>query len=379
MIPRCTRPTCVNFYNPRGDWYKEAGTYSNNSGTYRRFYCKDCGKWFSERTFSIHHYSHYEKDFKKFAKDISETSSMRALARKYNHSVQSILLRIMKLSRHCLAASCIFEENLHLREDLVSDGIENFVKSKHYPCDYNILVGQDSQYLYGFTWSLMRSKMKKTEAQKAKFNKMKEGVDYNTFTISEGFNALFQQMLKIVGTKEKFDDSSVLTILDTDKKTQYANVIKKSVEAQELIEKNEFRHDVTSSKCERNRSNRLFAVNYMERELRKGLKEMVRDTVCGAKNVCMSLDRFSIFAFDHNTQKKFRINDPVSDTHVRHAHIAGLDAVLIYKYSKKVFTERFFYSDYKKKLNPFQTLMWLRKIPTPQEYSKQFVPNYALI
>ncbi|MBN2652247.1 MAG: hypothetical protein JXR63_07685 [Spirochaetales bacterium] len=379
MNYRCLNKRCKNNENPEGSWYIKKGYYRNKFGKVQRFSCKECGKGFSESTFSFNYYSHLRLDAVEIMKMVSVGNSMRFIALHNKVSCNAILSIIKKISRNCLAVHCELQENLHLREDLAADGLENFVKSKYYPCDYNILVGQESQYLYGFSWSLMRRKGTMTDAQKARFKKLQIGVDYKNFTITRGFQSLTRLMISLLNTKQHFDENKILTVFDTDEKKQYANVIKQARKIQEYMKKNEFRHDVTNSKEPRTAKNRLFPVNYMEREARKDLKEMVRKTTCGAKNVCMSLDRFNLFAVYHNTQKKFRINDSVSGSWLRHAHFAGLDPVLTMRNYKRIFSERFFFSDFEKRFSDFQKKMWLRRIPTPQDCSKEYLPKYALL
>ena len=65
-------------------------------------------------------------------------------------------------------------------------------------------------------------------------------------------------------------------------------------------------------------------VNYADREFRKELCEHGRKTICYGKNVNNHLDRFITYTFWHNYQKKYRINDPKENDHLRHYTQAGI-------------------------------------------------------
>ncbi|GAB1481198.1 hypothetical protein MASR2M78_00130 [Treponema sp.] len=57
-------------------------------------------------------------------------------------------------------------ETLALEENLVTDGFESFTQSQYHPCNINILVGTNSQFLYGTTFAPLRRKGRMT-AEKA--------------------------------------------------------------------------------------------------------------------------------------------------------------------------------------------------------------------
>jgi hypothetical protein len=87
------------------------------------------------------------------------------------------------------------------------------------------------------------------------------------------------------------------------------------------------KHFQVSSKEARNFLNALFAVNYVDRQVRKDLSDHVRETVQFARHPAGMMSRFAVYRFFHNCLKPFRIKHQ-KETHpeknVSHSEMAGL-------------------------------------------------------
>jgi hypothetical protein len=118
--------------------------------------------------------------------------------------------------------------------------------------------------------------------------------------------------------------------------------------------------------------NPLFAVNYLDRQLRKDMDEHVRETVCFGKNVSRAMDRFVVYATYHNLQKPFR---EVKGDFRSHAEVAGLTREEVRSLCYGMYSRRAFYS----KVQPEDSMkkVWLRKYVTPLKEKPERLPLHA--
>lgn len=123
-----------------------------------------------------------------------------------------------------------------------------------------------------------------------------------------------------------------------------------------------FFHQKIPSRRPRTRTNPLFTVNYLDRQLRKDLAEHVRETVRFARNVCNSMERLWVAIGEHNFYKRFRTNDPVfvQRTHADEARICRADQRRVLR---KITTRRRFLSF--QSLPAAFELCWRRGYETP--------------
>ena len=126
--------------------------------------------------------------------------------------------------------------------------------------------------------------------------------------------------------------------LFTDEKQEYPRVLGGRAQIRRLGRANRFQHLRISSKVARTLSNPLFAVNYMDRELRKDLHEHTRETVCFARNVNNSMERLWVYVGLHNYRKLYRERQPAGIKE-RHCERAGLREQLVER-SFQGFTSR---------------------------------------
>ena len=70
--------------------------------------------------------------------------------------------------------------------------------------------------------------------------------------------------------------------------------------------------------------NPLFPVNYMDREFRKDMASHARETIQFSRNVNEGMLRMSLYMFDHNFFKSYRMAHK-EKRHLRHAEVTRLD------------------------------------------------------
>jgi hypothetical protein len=74
-------------------------------------------------------------------------------------------------------------------------------------------------------------------------------------------------------------------------------------------------HIRTSSRLPRTVSNRLFAVNYLDRLLRHRLKEHTRESIAIGRHAVMQMHRAWMFGWDHNARRPWRVKRPEAGCH----------------------------------------------------------------
>lgn len=120
-------------------------------------------------------------------------------------------------------------------------------------------------------------------------------------------------------------------------------------------------HVRVSSEEPRTRDNPLFAVNYLDREIRKDLAEHHRETVCFARNAALSTARMWIYLVTHNCEKPYRI----CPKHVHtHAEVAGVSRKTLGRVRRTMLTRRAFLS--RSRLDHTLRKVWMAAIATPE-------------
>jgi len=281
------------------------------------------------------------------------------MARNHRCSPGLILNRIQRLSQRISAVYSREIKDLELTENVAADGLESFVLSQYFPTNINILVGQESQFVYYFNSFHFRRKGRCTEEQKIKKHKLYKIASFEEKATSKRFKDLLNFLAKKVeeSSMEKF-------ILDTDEHKVYLTQFRKHPFIMKKVS-----HRRTNSKVKRNYQNKLFACNYIDRQIRKDLAEHVRETVQFSRNMNNSMDRFTCYSFWHNFIKPFRINKSKS-LYDSHAEVAGFSREKIKNIVSEVFQGltmplfRIF-----ENLNPFQKMQWSRDIVNPMNIS----------
>ena len=135
-------------------------------------------------------------------------------------------------------------------------------------------------------------------------------------------------------------------------------------------------HQTVSSRIARTRENPMFAVNYLDREIRKDMAEHHRETVCFARNAAQSVARMWIYLVWHNLEKPYRISPRSQRTH---AEVSGVSPVTVQRQRRKFYRKRAFLCRCTK-LSEAQRRDWLQLHWTPEREirrSRRVTPSYA--
>ena len=360
--PFCPNRECELHIDPRSSqaarlsrlrWFKRNGSYLTRvRGSVARFKCLVCGRGFSEQTFSLDYYVKRIIDYGEIRRSLGECSSVRAISRRLGCSCDSVTNRCSRFARQCISAHAQTLGGSTLSEDLAADGFESFTVSQYFPNNIHLLVGSRSQTVYFSDYVTLRRSGRMTEVQKRKraaFEKLYP-------TEKQGLTRSFGELLEHLGSRMDQSDHRPLT-LATDKKQEYRRALAANGHLSAALDQGQLIHTRVDSRAARTKRNPLFAVNYIDRELRKDLAEHVRETVRFARNVNHCTERLWIYFHDHNTSKRFRINDSVK---LERTHIgeAGVGGEVVAKAEERLHSRRRFLSF--ESLEPALDRVWRR-------------------
>jgi len=150
-------------------------------------------------------------------------------------------------------------------------------------------------------------------------------------------------------------------VIHTDEKKEYGWALERLPVYSGWREEELLVHSTTSSKAPRTIESPLFAVNYLDRQLRKDLAEHVRETVRFARRIEHSLERAAIHIAHHNYFKGFRSRS--RDPGLTHAQKAGLDRREVFEQREQSLRERAF--GWRVDLEEWQQQLWRRETRVP--------------
>ena len=374
MVPSfCPNPHCGHHYDDQASYaghWKHAGSYQTKVvGAVRRFRCSSCGKGFSERTFSIDYYTKRRLDLREIHRAISQSESLSSVARHFSCSVESVQNRQDRLARNSIAMHEAMLSSLSLSENLVADGFESFDRSLYFPNQVNLLVGKQSQFLYGITHTTIRRKGTMTGHQKQVREKLEK-----TFRAPK--KAIELSFARLLGHVPTLWNPSRLPrlVLWTDEHYAYPRAIRRVPGLVRGLNDRSFSHQTWPSTATRTILNPLFSVNYYDRELRKDIAAFRRESTCYTRNVANGLSRFMNHLVYHNYQKPYRVA-PSGKTDEVHAEMAGIPPAMIAGGLASFYTERSFLS--KQKLSVENRRIWLKEAVTPLKTGVTYLPKYA--
>jgi len=371
--PFCPNPHCSHHFDKpedyQGHWISTGFYMTRVIGTVIRFKCTTCKKGFSERTFSIDYYTKRTLDYREIQRAVSQSESMSSISRNLHCSVESAQNRVDRLSRNIGAAHESLLASMSLSEMLVADGFESFDRSQFFPNQINILVGKQSQYLYGFTHATTRRKGAMTAHQK----KVRARLELLYLPPAKAVEKSFARLLELI---PGIWDSSKLPRLTlwTDEHRAYPRSLLRVPQLMQARELGRFSHETCPSTAPRTASNPLFSVNYYDRELRKDMAAFRRESTCFTRNTANGLARFMSHLLYHNYQKLFRVAPGRKTTEV-HAEMAGIDPLKIDAVMAGLFTERQFLS--RQVLSDEGRKIWLKSAVTPLKKGPSYLPKYA--
>jgi hypothetical protein len=370
--PFCANPRCLHHYHNTADPYVDYvswGSYTTVAfGEVPRFRCTSCGKTFSAQTFRVDYWLKRVYDYRDLTERLSSCSSLRALGRAYHVAGKSIQNRIGRGTRQALAFESRLSSIRHPDEDLVADGFESYCVSQFFPNNIHLLVGMDSQFVYESDHVTLRRKGRMTDSQRTKRGRLDYLFRPDPQGIRKSFTRIAYSVLSILA-----DEGRPSLTLWTDEKKEYARALADSPCAAALLAEARIVHKTISSRADRTRSNPLFSVNYLDREMRKDLHEHVRETVCFGRNVNAQMERLTLYLFYHNYLKRHRTPDSAHS----HARVAGYDEAEELKGLGSIWERREWYTH--TELTECGEETWLRKRKTPLWDKPDYIPMHVAL
>ena len=368
--PFCPNKACSNYHHPQDHgtrWFYKRGFYHRKNGmAIRRFECRSCGHSFSSRTFSIDYRTNKHISYHRLFTHLITCSGIRDMARDLNVAPTTVINRISRLSRQCQAVHHVLSSRILLAEELAADGFESFTVSQYFPNNIHLLAGTTSQFWYATDYAHLRRKGRMTEGQKARNKLLQQAFFSGRTTIYRSFSRIVEAIERLAQT-----DSTTVVTLHTDEHIQYRRVLAAMTPNLRVP----IRHVTIASTQPRTVRNNLFAVNYLDREIRKDCAAHVRETMKYARNVSTCLERLAIYRFYHNYLKPFRVDEAEYRT-VSHGMMAGLDGREIAGEVKTLFTRRRFLY-HLRSFSFSEALVWLRGVATPLKRHAEYLPAYA--
>ena len=336
--PHCPNPECDLYYQaPITSWYRKISPYKTKTfGFVPRFICSSCHRSFSTQTFSIDYYAKKQLPYQTIHNQINAGSGLRNIARNFHVSPRTIRNRINRLARNAIL---IHETLLHqfpLNEDVAADGFESFCVSQYFPDNYHILVGKDSQFVYRWNYVTLRRKGRMRDDQKKRRAILEKRFRARPKGIETSFGNLMAFLDRIT------EDRKRPLILYTDEKKDYQRALWRRDDLKKRLFNGSWRHHMVNSRDVRNTQNPLFPVNYIDREFRKDMASHARESLQFSRNVNEAMLRMSLYLFDHNYLKPFRVADS-EKKRFRHAQIAGLDRKVLEDSISGFFSSRHFW------------------------------------
>ena len=333
----CPNPECTHLpESSTTNWYRKITPYFTRTfGMVPRFLCKSCHMSFSSQTFSIDYYAKKKLDYLLIYKQINSGAGLRNIARNLNLSPRTIRNRINRLSRNAILIHQDLLDELPYSEDFVADGFESYCVSQYFPDNYNILVGKDSQFVYHCDYVTLRRKGRMRPDQKCRREKLEK-----TFRAPhKGIEKSFRDLIEFLDRTTR--ERAKPLILYTDEKKDYERALWGSACCRERLFNGSWRHHKVNSEDGRNTQNPLFSVNYMDREFRKDMASHARESVQFSRNVNEAMLRMSLYLFDHNYIKPYRIARR-EKRGLRHGEVAGLDRESLDRMISGFFRLRYF-------------------------------------
>jgi len=131
--------------------HKRDGSYLRKDGRrVPRYLCHACGHTFSKRAFAVTYYLKRPELLLPIAAGLQAGSAHRQIARSAGCAPSTVTRLSARLGRHALllAATALLELDA-IREDLVIDHFESFVRTQDYPLAVATVVGCASWFVYG--------------------------------------------------------------------------------------------------------------------------------------------------------------------------------------------------------------------------------------
>jgi transposase-like protein len=362
--PQITNPEfCPNSACPFHDrqlaatsrWFALFGTFFTRArGVIQRFRCTACGKTCSTQTFSVHYWTHSTTDLSWLLDELSTCSGMRQSGRVAGVTHRVIQNRHRRLARNALAVMDVALSSLNLSEHVAMDGFESFTASQYHPNNITHVCGCDSQFIYAAIHTLFRRRGAMTTRQRRRRAVIDSVWKPSTSITSDCGRLLADLAPRIDQACEGRRDPLELR---SDEHRAYPPAIRSIAVLRERLKAGTLVHRTTSSRALRTTENPLFAVNYVDRQLRNSLAEYVRETMRHGREVNSQMERLAIFTVLHNFRTPHRISGHArTGDAATHAQVAGINDAEVTELLERMTTHRHVYTHHRS----FQ--WWIKRI-----------------
>jgi hypothetical protein len=151
LPPYCPNKLCINHFKKtqEKDWFIRFGYHKLKSGKkVQRYFCKSCGKSFSEQTFQIDRYVHVQVPYKYIMRRLQSGMGIRAISRELNVTSRVILNRCCRLSREFISINSKVNREFKLPVEMITDLYKSFVLSDYFQQKTRALAAAESIQLY---------------------------------------------------------------------------------------------------------------------------------------------------------------------------------------------------------------------------------------
>jgi transposase-like protein len=297
--PFCPRPGCVHHGKPDGWTYRAHGFFERKAAPHRirRFKCESCRRTFSTQTFDTTYWLKRPDLQRPLHGLMIGCAAFRQGARMLEVAASTLERQGSRLGRHCLLFQQLHGPKAAPSEPLVLDGLVTFEYSQYWPFELNLLIGQWSHFIYGFTESELRrsgsmredQELRRTELEKA------HGRPHPGATARA-----VEQLLRLIVPPT---DGPTL---HTDEHAVYPQVARKVFPR--------VRHFRTSSRAPRTHHNPLFPANLADLLIRHSSANHKRETIAFSKRRQGAVERKAVFQVWRNFIKKTSERKPRSRT-----------------------------------------------------------------
>lgn len=368
--PFCPNKECRAHYEPPSlRWWARRGTYSTRlRSRIQRYRCKLCDCGFSSQTFDIDYYAKLRVDYRKIVMLVASCCGIRQMARYLGLGYETVSNRIMRFARQSMAMHLQVLQSHRLAEDLCSDGLQSYWVSQFVPSNITVLAGSRSRFVYAAVGSSLARSGRMTEAQKVRREALQKRYRADPRALIHAFTEICDAACSLIGRSQHN-----VTFLDTDRHLAYRYALNSHGPWHRLRNAGRVVHRRTDSRRARTATNPLAPVNSIDRQIRIDLAEHVRETVRFARNPNRSMERFWVWCYNYNYCKRYRINQPATDT-THHYQVASVDEMVLNEARRGIWRERRFLS--RAVATGSMLATWMRMLEIPFQPTNDYLPGY---
>jgi transposase-like protein len=293
FVPRfCPNERCAFHGDTTTPWHwVRAGFFTRQSQPRRvqRFRCEHCGRYFSEQTFLTSYWHKHPELLAETFHALIQCTGYRQLARKHGGSPQTLMRQAGHLGRHCQ----LFHERLRpkgdILESLALDGFRSFEYSQYHPCEYQLVLGRQSHYAYGFT----HAELRRSGSMTARQRRRRAELEHERGRPEPG--AVEREVARVLGIVAA---GARRIELHSDENPAYPRAFRR-------LPALAVEHRTVSSRAARTSRNPLFAINLFDALVRHSCANHKRETIAFSKRASGGLARMWVMLVWRNYVKWF--------------------------------------------------------------------------